>query len=213
VRLVVRDHGAGMSGETLRRATEPFFTTKGVGKGTGLGLPMVHGMAQQIGGKFELLSKASEGTCAVLWLPIARDERPNLQATDDQEQHREVPRLTVLAVDDDELVLINTVALLEDLGHNVIEAFSAEEALEIFRAHADIDLLITDQAMPNMTGVDLIAAIDDIRPNIPTIIASGYGEGVALSGREVVRLGKPFNQTHLASAVAKAMEGTDVVRG
>ena len=207
VRLVVKDSGTGMDADTLRRATEPFFTTKGVGKGTGLGLPMVHGMAQQIGGTFELLSRVGEGTSAVLWLPVAEDQPVTVAepaAIEDGPRH--TARLNILAVDDDALVLINTAALLEDLGHEVIEADSAAEALRAFREHDGIDLVVTDQAMPNMTGVDLIAAIDHVRPGTPVIIASGYGEGVETPGRDTVRLSKPFNQARLAEAIAQAME-------
>jgi len=209
VRLVVKDQGTGMDEETLRRATEPFFTTKGVGKGTGLGLPMVHGMAQQIGGTFELISRVGEGASAVLWLPIAQEEDVAPGQAAALPCVPAVPRLTILAVDDDALVLMNTAALLEDLGHEVIEASSGAAALEAFRAREDIDLIITDQAMPSMTGADLIAAVDDLRPGTPTIIASGYGEGVETPGREVIRLGKPFTQTQLAHAVAEAARATD----
>jgi PAS domain S-box-containing protein len=206
VRLVVKDQGQGMDENTLRRATEPFFTTKGVGKGTGLGLPMVHGMAQQIGGTFELLSKVQEGTSAVLWLPVAEPEPALLKPPAPVEQALPQTRqLTILAVDDDPLVLINTAALLEDLGHVVIEAGSGAQAVEYFSTHDAIDLLITDQAMPGMTGVDVVAALDAIRPGTPVIIASGYGEGVDIPGRDMVRLGKPFNQERLAHAIAKAV--------
>lgn len=207
VRLVVKDRGIGMDAETLRRATEPFFTTKGVGKGTGLGLAMVHGMAQQIGGIFELLSEAGKGTSAVLWLPAAEaspvsPKEPRVAA---EEATRGTRVLTILAVDDDALILMNTAALLEDLGHQVIEVESAAAALEIFRDRSDIDLLITDQAMPDMTGAELISAIDEIRPDIPVVIASGYGEGVIVPGREIVRLNKPFNQMRLAAAIEEAI--------
>lgn len=205
VRLTVKDQGMGMDAETLRRATEPFFTTKGVGKGTGLGLPMVHGMVQQIGGTFELQSRLGEGTSAILWLPEAQEEPPAQMAPTSQQAIPETRQLTILAVDDDALVLINTAALLEDLGHIVIEADSAAEAAALFQLRGDIDLLITDQAMPEMTGAELIAAIDDIRPGISVIIASGYGEGVEIPGRTVVRLGKPFSQVQLAQAIETAI--------
>jgi PAS domain S-box-containing protein len=205
VRLVVKDQGSGMDAETLRRATEPFFTTKGVGKGTGLGLPMVHGLAQQIGGSFELSSAVGAGTSAILWLPLAKPDAVSPEPVPVEAEVPETSRLKILAVDDDALVLLNTVALLEDLGHEVVEADTAEDALELFRQWEDIDLLVTDQAMPNMTGADLIAAIDGLRPGIPAIVASGYGEGVPTSRDEVVRLGKPFNQRQLAMAIAEAM--------
>lgn len=206
VRLAVTDQGTGMDGETLRRATEPFFTTKGVGKGTGLGLPMVHGMAQQIGGAFELLSKPGAGTSAVLWLPIAQSEKISRAVPQVENSPPALPSMKILAVDDDTLVLINTAALLEDLGHDVIEADSAAEALEIIRNLDDIDLIVTDQAMPKMTGADLIAEVEQLRPGMPAIMASGYGEGVECPHPGVVRLSKPFNQTHLARAIVDAVD-------
>lgn len=206
IRLVVEDKGSGMDAETLRRATEPFFTTKGVGKGTGLGLPMVHGMAKQLGGDFEIESKLGEGTKAILWLPVAEAETSSPAPTENEVIQPPVPRLTVLVADDDALVLMNTTALLEDLGHEVVEAYSGGDALTKFRARDDIDLIITDQAMPNMTGTQLIEAIDEDRPGIPAIIASGYGEGVDLPGRRVERLGKPFDQLRLAKSIARVMD-------
>lgn len=201
VRLVVRDEGTGMDGETLRRATEPFFTTKGVGKGTGLGLSMVHGMARQIGGTFDLVSAPGEGTSAILWLPIAPPEIAEVAEDAPCEAPASREALTILAVDDDPLVLMNTVALLEDLGHQVLEAHSAPAALELLRRHGHIDLLITDQAMPNMTGTELIAALDQFRPDMPVILASGYGESIHIERQATVRLGKPFGQEQLATAL------------
>lgn len=209
VRLVVKDRGSGMDAETLRRATEPFFTTKGVGKGTGLGLPMVHGMARQIGGAFELKSEPGEGVQAILWLPTI-EAAPRAAEPVAEEVHvaPATQQLTILAVDDDALVLMNTAALLEDLGHVVIEAESAADALKIALEREDIDLIVTDQAMPDMTGVDLIAAVEKVRSQMPVIIASGYGEGVDVPGREVVHLAKPFNQKQLAKAIETATAAT-----
>ena len=206
VRLVVRDRGMGMNAETLRRATEPFFTTKGVGKGTGLGLSMVHGMTQQLGGTFEIDSQVGEGTSAVLWLPVARPEPATLTPVTRDAHKPTVSGLTILVADDDALVLMNTVALLEDLGHETIEAHSGSDALAKFRMRDDIDLVITDQAMPGMTGTELIAAIDNVRAGVPAILASGYGEGIDVKGRDIERLGKPFDQPQLARSIARAVE-------
>lgn len=208
VRIKVADSGKGMDPETLLRATEPFFTTKGVGKGTGLGLSMVHGLAEQMGGFLQLQSQPGSGTTAALWLPAAASS----DAPDDildEAAASETPahgRLKILAVDDDALVLMNTSALLEDLGHDVYEASSGEEALMRFAEHPDIDLLITDQAMPNMTGAKLAETLRAARPNLPIIIASGYGELPEGAPTSLVRLGKPFSQTLLAEALAKATD-------
>ena len=207
VALRVVDTGAGMDAETLSRAREPFFTTKGVGKGTGLGLSMVHGLAEQSGGGLVLESEPGKGTSAALWLPVA--EQPLDQAVElaaPKEQTRIRP-LTVLAVDDDDLVLMNTVALLEDLGHTVFEAHSGDEALAIFRCESRIDLVITDQAMPRMTGVQFAEAALAERADVPIILATGYGELPAGANPALRKLSKPFAQADLARAVAAACPG------
>ena len=155
--LSIADQGVGMDEDTLTKATEPFFTTKGVGKGTGLGLSMVHGMAEQSGGRLILKSREGQGTTAELWLPVAKTAVPPLRRNKQESQQGAESRtrpLAVLAVDDDALVLMNTSAMLEDLGHTVFEAKSGQEALGILREE-EIDLVITDQAMPHMTGAQL----------------------------------------------------------
>lgn len=205
VSLSVIDRGQGMDNETVRRATEPFFTTKGVGKGTGLGLPMVHGFTQQIGGAFTLISSRGEGTTAQLWLRAAsaRAEQPATAPAPPP-----IPVLAcrkVLAIDDDPLVLMNTVALLEDLGHEVTSASNSRDGLAAFEA-GEFDLVITDQAMPGMSGTELAKAVTALRPDLPVIIASGYGEGMDLPPGRVSRLSKPFLQQQLACAMQQACE-------
>jgi PAS domain S-box-containing protein len=204
VSLSVIDRGQGMDEETRRRATEPFFTTKGVGKGTGLGLPMVHGFARQIGGAFILSSNPGEGTVGQLWLQAA-SARPEQAAMPSPAPAPALERKAVLAVDDDPLVLMNTVALLEDLGHDVASASNGHDALIAFE-HSHFDVVITDQAMPNMTGTELATTITALRPEMPIIIASGYGEGMVLPPGRVSRLSKPFLQTQLALALRRAFD-------
>jgi len=203
--LSVTDTGEGMDADTLARATEPFFTTKGVGKGTGLGLSMVHGMAEQMGGRLILKSRPGEGTTAEIWLPAVSDaaleRRAEIQA---REPVQAKGGLKVLAVDDDRLVLFNTTAMLEDLGHNVVEALSGEEALELLRRH-QFDLVITDQSMPRMTGAQLMEQIHAEWPDLPVILATGYAElpgGIQL---KTPKLSKPFTERDLAQAVAMAV--------
>jgi PAS domain S-box-containing protein len=204
VRLSVIDDGAGMDAETLEHAMEPFFTTKGVGKGTGLGLSMVHGLAEQSGGCFSLKSMPGEGTTAAVWLPAAEAGSPGEAEPPAAAPLCQTQALTVLVVDDDCLVLMNTVALLEDLGHRVFDAISADDALEIFRREPDIDLVITDQAMPNMTGVRFAEIAMEERPGTPFILATGYGELPPGSNPALLKLRKPFTQADLARAVAEA---------
>jgi CheY-like chemotaxis protein len=202
VRLVVRDTGEGMDEETLAKAAEPFFTTKGVGKGTGLGLAMVHGVAAQSGGQLVLRSRKGEWTAAELWLPVAAPVAVEAEAAspDAPDQTR---RLTVLAVDDDTLVLVNTAYMLEDLGHDVIQASSGREALELVRSGRPIDLVVTDQAMPQMSGTQLAAMIRAERPDLPVLLATGYAEMAPGCDPGLPRLAKPFMQKDLAQAIAR----------
>jgi PAS domain S-box-containing protein len=205
VRIAVTDTGEGMDEHTLSRATEPFFTTKGVGKGTGLGLSMVHGLAAQSGGLLKLKSRPGEGATVEIWLPTAPPEA-QVRVTErlaDIGFSVELRPLTVLAVDDDTLVLTNTAALLEDLGHHVVRARSGKEALELLEAHPHVDLVITDQVMPRMTGLQLREAILKARPQLPVLIATGYAEMPADAGA-APRIAKPFTQRELADAVLDA---------
>ncbi|MEI5667747.1 PAS domain S-box protein [Bosea sp. CCNWLW174] len=208
IRLSVADTGSGMDAKTLAQATEPFFTTKGVGKGTGLGLSMVHGMAEQLGGRLQLTSQVGRGTTVEIWLPVASAtitaEPVQLPVETKMETAMEPRPLTVLAVDDDALVLMNTTALLEDLGHKVIEASSGREALSVLENN-EIDLLITDHAMPQMTGAQLITEVGQRWPNVPVILATGYADLPAGAGAGVLRLNKPFWQADLEKAVNAAM--------
>jgi PAS domain S-box-containing protein len=206
--LFVRDEGEGMDEETLARAMEPFFTTKGVGKGTGLGLSMVHGLAEQSNGRLTLKSRKGEGTTAELWLPVAAPA----DETEDGAEEAEAPELPqttralrVLAVDDDQLVLMNTGAMLEELGHEVIEAASAKEALKFLEKH-EFDLVITDHAMPDMTGLELIGLVRESWPDLPVLIATGFAELPTGSEAVAPRLAKPFGQRQLAQSIVDALE-------
>lgn len=205
VRLVVADSGSGMDAATLARATEPFFTTKGAGKGTGLGLAMVHGLAAQSGGRFTLQSQPGEGTTATLWLPAAADDEPADGPARDGATPASTRPLRVLAVDDDALVLTNTAALLEELGHTVLQAGSGDEALRLLDENPAIDLLVTDHVMPRMTGAQLIAAALQARPQLPVVLATGYAELPPSLPFSAVRLAKPFDQAALAQAIAQAV--------
>ena len=200
--LSVTDNGAGMDAETLARATEPFFTTKGIGKGTGLGLPMIHGLAKQSGGDMRIRSEPGQGTTVELWLPIAdASEIPDVQP--EAVKTVDHPRdLHVLAIDDDPLVLVNTVAMLADLGHHPVAATSAEEGLTLLKSDLAFDLVISDQAMPGMTGVELAQQAAKLRPDLPFLLATGYAELSPGDGAELPKLSKPFTQAQLATCVA-----------
>ena len=203
--LSVIDQGQGMDEATLERATEPFYTTKGIGKGTGLGLSMVHGLAQQLGGCLDLASRLGEGTTASLWLPVMpQGPLAEPQAEAPEQESQDLAPLSILAVDDDTLVLTNTAAMLEDRGHRVTVAYSGSEARELLKQQT-FDLLITDQGMPGMTGADLIRHVQRDHPGLPIVLATGYAElpeGVAPS---VPRIAKPFRQQQLLDMVARAV--------
>jgi CheY-like chemotaxis protein len=204
VKLAVIDTGTGMDAATLARATEPFFTTKGVGKGTGLGLSMIHGLAEQMKGELVLRSTVGHGTTAELWLPVTEIRRDAANAPTPPPEKIDQPRnLRVLVVDDDSLVLMNTAALLEDMGCVVTEASSGAEALALFKDAFAFDLLITDQAMPGMVGTQLIEKTREIVPDLPIILASGYGELPEAAIHNVIKLAKPFGQAQLAAAIRK----------
>jgi len=206
--LTVSDNGAGMDEETLRRATEPFFTTKGPGKGTGLGLSMVNGIAEQSGGWFDLRSRKGEGTIAELWLPVAEDQHPKVdkleRAARDVEPYQ--GPLVVVAVDDDSLVLTNTLAMLDDLGHTGLAASSGKEALDLIRQRSSVDLVITDHAMPQMTGLQLAVAINNEWPELPVIIATGFAEMEPGAATTLPKLAKPFTQAELAHMIARVIQ-------
>jgi CheY-like chemotaxis protein len=203
--LSVTDSGEGMDADTLSRAAEPFFTTKGVGKGTGLGLPMVHGVAQQSGGRLVLKSEKGRGTTAEIWLPCAQAvaAEPPLPSVSIAEQRLEAR--VVMVVDDDTLVLHSAAAMLEDLGHRVIEATSGKQALSLLAQHPEIEVLITDHAMPNMTGAELVAAVRGIYPSLPVVLATGYAELPLGVAHNLTRLAKPFTQHELENAIAQAI--------
>jgi CheY-like chemotaxis protein len=198
--LTVTDSGEGMRPEILARATEPFFTTKGVGKGTGLGLSMVHGMAQQMGGRLVLKSKLGEGTTAEIWLPVAEAKEMQTVESDVPIPAPEGRSLHILAVDDDRLVLFNTAAMLEDMGHTVVEAGSGDEALEALHREA-FDLVVTDQVMPKMTGVELMQTIEQQWPHLPVILATGFAELPQSAQIKAPMLNKPFTEAELADVV------------
>ncbi len=202
--LSVADNGTGMDEDTLAKAIEPFFSTTPVGKGTGLGLSMVHGLAVQLGGRLHLSSEIGKGTTATLRLPVA-SQAPNIDAA--PHTTAEIPgrAATILVVDDDPLIASSTVNMLEDLGHTVIEAHSAKRALEILDKERTVDLMITDQAMPGMTGIELAEAALRRWPSLPILLATGYADLPAGQSLKIPRLSKPYLQSQLRSYVDRLL--------
>jgi CheY-like chemotaxis protein len=167
---------------------------------------MVHGMTEQSGGKLLLKSRPGHGTSAELYLPVAPGEADSAEAEiAPPASYAAGRKLTILTVDDDPLVALNTSALLEELGHTVYSAPSAKLALEILRREGKIDLLITDQLMPDMTGSELATRLRAEKAQFPIILATGYAELAPGEGTGLPRLAKPFGQRELAEAIDRAV--------
>lgn len=201
--LSISDTGSGMDEETLRRAVEPFYTTKGVGRGTGLGLSIVDGLAEQLGGRLTLESQPGVGTTANIWIPAVprtpESVRTGNGATPQAPSESERVRLScrVLVVDDDPLVLNNTAAMLEDLGCSVLKADSGSLALEILTATPELDILLTDQAMPRMNGSQLVERVMAQGRPLKMALATGFAEKIEGAAAQLPKLAKPFGQEEL----------------
>lgn len=210
IRLSVIDAGVGMDEDTLARAVEPFFSTKETGRGTGLGLSMVHGLAAQLGGAFTLTSVPGEGTRADLYLPVT--EAGEAVAT--QAPYRPASAsgrpLSILLIDDEELVRVATAELIRDLGHAVTEAGSGAEGLGKLAAGLHVDVVISDYKMPRMNGAEFARRVREMRPDIAVLIITGY-TGTAEDLPNLPRLSKPFSQTDIAAALNGLMDPDDKV--
>jgi PAS domain S-box-containing protein len=208
VRICVTDTGTGMSPEVLEKVMEPFFTTKEIGKGSGLGLSMVYGFARQSNGAFLIHSEVGRGTTAELWLPRAPNGADRAGRTTEEPKRR--PRMrkrTILLVDDHHEVRSTTAAVLEDAGHDVIQAADGAEAIRVLEEReCSCDLLITDYAMPNLSGTQFIRMARELCPNVPALIITGYAESDAIGDRPegVEVLLKPFTPAKLEAAIARA---------
>jgi signal transduction histidine kinase len=201
VRLSVEDNGAGMDEATLKRCTEPFFTTKGLGKGTGLGLSSVHGLAVQSGGRMEIDSMPGRGTRVDLLLPVAEGAEVAEPAAAPAAPALNGHRFSVLVVDDDPLVGTLTVSMLEELGHAATFVLSAAAALPLLR-NTEFDLMITDHMMPEMTGAALVEEVRGFKPGLPIILATGYADLPAGRAQQLPRLSKPYSGEELAAVLA-----------
>jgi PAS domain S-box-containing protein len=199
VRLSVKDTGTGMDEMTQIRAIEPFFSTKGIGKGTGLGLSMVHGLASQLKGGLTIFSQPGEGTTIDLWLPVS----PYAVIAGNQASVAP-PEFegngVALVVDDEELVRMSTANMLSDLGYDVVETASAEQAISLISDGLTPVLLVTDHLMPGMNGCELANHLKLMTPNLPVLIVSGYAEADGIDP-DLPRLTKPFRITELAESL------------
>jgi PAS domain S-box-containing protein len=206
VRIAIADTGSGIAPEDLEKVMDPFFTTKAIGKGSGLGLSMVYGFARQSNGAFRIDSALGEGTTAELWLPRASERAPREVPPPAAKKRKGPPRkLSILLVDDHAHVRSTTAAVLSDFGHKVVEAADGTDALRVLREDCGFDLLITDYAMPHLSGTDLLRAAQEICPEVPALIVTGYAEAEAIRDRpqHVEILQKPFTPEALEGAIAQ----------
>lgn len=206
VRISVVDCGKGMDAATLARAVEPFFSTKGVGKGTGLGLSMVHGLAAQLGGAFEMTSVVDQGTRADLYLPVARDAASpiTVQRTDNVTAVRS---LVVLLVDDEDLVRAGTAEMLREIGHEVHQAAGGAQALGLLAQGLKVDAIVSDYMMPRMNGSEFAERLREQYAELPVMIITGYAGGDL--DLQLPQLAKPFRQADLAAALNQLVEPAD----
>jgi CheY-like chemotaxis protein len=210
VMVSAEDRGTGMSAATLARVFEPFFTTKEVGEGSGLGLSMVHGMAAQSGGGVSIASEVGRGTTVSLYLPratlvVSVAPPPSAKVVDGDGK-------VVLLVDDDHLVRLGVEAVLVFLGYRVLAADSGAAALEILRDGGVIDAMVTDYAMPGMSGATLLHEARRLVPGLPVLLITGYTDKPD-DFENIAHLQKPFGPKELAAHLAALIHESIQDRG
>ncbi|THB74950.1 MAG: PAS domain-containing sensor histidine kinase [Desulfobulbaceae bacterium] len=211
VKLIMRDNGCGMDTTTLDRVFEPYFTTKEVGKGSGIGLAVVHGIIENHDGSITCESTPGEGTTFTILIPAYAGQ---LEEETDRSEIISGKGEKVLYVDDEPAIARLGKRHLDSLGYQTFSTTDPKEALDIIRADPDrFDLVITDMAMPDMPGDQLIAGIKSLAPNLPTIICSGYSS--RMSEAKASKMGikafvmKPLNKTELSKKVREVLESSD----
>jgi signal transduction histidine kinase/ActR/RegA family two-component response regulator len=208
VRVTATDTGVGMDRDTLSRATEPFFSTKGVGKGTGLGLSMVHGLAAQSGGTLQIASEPGKGTSVIIWLPATeRDANAGLATIPDTPVARRSAR--ILLVDDEEIVRTVTADMLRDIGYDVVEFGSGSQALAALRGGLEADALVSDYLMPGMTGAALVEELRQNRIRLPALLITGYANAGEDVPADLPILAKPFKQVDLVARIDALLRRPD----
>ena len=208
VRLEIKDTGVGIRADVVDRIFDPFFTTRGVGKGTGLGLSLVHGIVTDLGGAIHVNSVIGKGTTFEIWLPVTTEVgKPAIEAV------RELPRghgETVMIVDDEPTLVALAEEMLAGLGYEPVGFESSGAALQAFRAKPErFDVVLTDEAMPDLVGTELAREIRLLRSDVPIILMSGHGgaplahRAQAIGVKEVLH--KPLQRVDLAESLARAL--------
>jgi PAS domain S-box-containing protein len=212
VRISVADTGSGMDAATVRHMAEPFFTTKPLGSGAGLGLAMVKAFTEQSGGAMAITSNLGAGTTVDLWLPQAMDDTVLNRVEDNQAVPIRTTVTRIMLVDDDDLVRETVAAQMEELGCSTIVACSGSEAVALIEAGAAFDALVSDLSMPGMNGLDTIRKARTLRPGLPCFLLTGYvGDRAALeAGDDFTIVHKPVSGRKLAARIEAGLETADV---
>jgi CheY-like chemotaxis protein/anti-sigma regulatory factor (Ser/Thr protein kinase) len=211
LKLQVRDTGTGIAPQHITRIFDPFFTTKEVGKGTGMGLAVVHGIVKNLGGDIRVHSELEKGTCFEVLLPSA-EQAAQLSAPDIPAVRKGTER--ILLIDDEIKLLTVGKKQLEALGYVVTEKQSSLEALDLFQKNPyQFDLIITDQTMPRMTGDLLARKAMDIRPGMPVILCTGFSEKITkeTAKKSGIRafIMKPFRRSEIAATIREVLDSTE----
>jgi two-component system CheB/CheR fusion protein len=209
--LSVTDTGTGMTPEVRERALEPFFTTKEIGAGTGLGLSMIYGFAKQSGGYLRIYSEPGQGTTVSLYLPRIDEAERIIDEPILPEPQVGIAVERILVVEDDPRVREITVIRLKELGYTTLEADRGSAALEILKDNPSIDLLFTDLVMPGgMSGLDLADEARSLRPGLRVLFTTGYAQGAAICGPADSEashlLRKPYSKQELAEKLREILE-------
>ena len=208
MRLLVRDTGIGMPPDVMKKIFDPFFTTKGLGEGTGLGLSVVHGIVKQHDGYITVESEPGKGSTFTVYIPQVPEELETDAACDD-----ELPTGSerILFVDDEEALVEMGEDILAELGYEVTSRMNGREALALFRLDPSrFDLVITDQTMPEMTGIDLAKEILAIRADMPIIMCTGFSHLVnadkaTAAGIKAFAM-KPLTKREIAKTIRKVLD-------
>ena len=209
VKLSVIDNGAGIDGKNISRIFDPFYTTKTVGQGTGMGLSVVHGIVESFGGYISVESELGRGSTFNVFLPVVEEDAENFEVETTALFRTGTERIFI--VDDEESILRVSKRILEKLGYKVTIESDSVKALEIFKSNQDqFDLIITDQSMPNMSGSEFVAEISKIRPDIPVILCTGYSTKVSAENAKEKGISKyinkPFDKKLLSDTVREVLD-------
>ncbi len=206
VMFSISDSGSGMDAETLQKAFEPFFTTKPVGQGSGLGLAQVFGFAKQSGGGVKIETALNVGTSVSVYLPmVEHDDDHVIDALPQASESGEHAPCRILLVDDDDAVRNVTAMMLESFGHQVVQAASGVNAMA--ELTSEIELVVTDYAMPGMTGGELAAMVAEVFPTLPVMFITGYADTDVLGLQRAVVVQKPFTESDLKHKIVQALAG------